>query len=272
MVSQHAAFIGSIPEIYDAHLGPYLFEFSARDLASRIKDKMASDGTMLEVACGTGISTYHLRQALPPDIRIVATDLNPAMLDYAKKKHGNLSGVSFDIADALSLSYDDNLFDGVICQFGVMFFPDKAKGFSEIARTLKSGGVLAFNVWESMEKNKSVAIAHETISSFFTDHPPQFLKTPFGFYDTDLIRSLLSEAGFEAIEVHPVSETITVHDVDHLAKGYVQGNPGVLEINERGAVDAETVTRAAARALEQAYGPSPLEIDFHEIVFLATKK
>ena len=271
MTNKHAAFIGSIPEIYDAHLGPYLFEFSARDLANRIKDKMAVDGTILEVACGTGISTYHLRQALPADVQITATDLNPAMLDYAKKKHAGLPGVTFDLADASSLAFDDHCFDAVVCQFGIMFFPDKAQGLAEMARTLKPGGTLVFNVWDSMEKNKSVAIAHETISSFFNDNPPQFLHTPFGFHDVEHIKTLLSEAGFENIGVHPVAEKLVIHDTEHLAKGFVEGNPGVLEINERASVNAETVTKATARALEQAYGNSPIEIEFHEIVFIASK-
>jgi len=271
MSNQHAAFIGSIPEIYDAHLGPYLFEFSARDLADRIKDNMAMDGKILEVACGTGISTYHLRQVMSPDILIVATDLNPAMLDYARKKHAGLPGVMFEIADASSLTFDDHFFDAVVCQFGIMFFPDKAKGLAEMARTLKPGGILAFNVWESMEKNKPAAIAHETISSFFDDNPPQFLHTPFGFYDVEHIRNLLNEAGFEHIDVHPVTGKQVVHDVEHLAKGFIEGNPGVLEIRERASANTETVIHATVGALERAYGTAPFEIEFHEIVFMASK-
>lgn len=81
MTSRHAVFTGSIPAIYDAHLGPYLFEFSAKDLAGRVKDSVSPAGRVLEVACGTGISTYHLRQALPAGVHITATDLNPDMLN-----------------------------------------------------------------------------------------------------------------------------------------------------------------------------------------------
>jgi len=96
MTSKHAAFTGSIPEIYDAHLGPFLFEFSAKDLADRVKHRIPPDGKILEVACGTGISTYHLRQALPSSVHITATDLNSAMLDFAKGKHADLPGVTFE--------------------------------------------------------------------------------------------------------------------------------------------------------------------------------
>lgn len=271
MASTHSSFTGSIPEIYDAHLGPFLFEFSAKDLADRVKDSIPPDGRVLEVACGTGISTYHLRQALPPSVHITATDLNSAMLDFAKSKPTQLSNVTFQVADALSLSFDDQAFDAVICQFGIMFFPDKHRGLAEMARTLKPGGMLAFNVWDSLEQNKSALIAHQTIASFFESNPPQFLTTPFGFYDIDHIKDLITQAGLKDIVSHTVSELIEVVDAAHIAKGYVEGNPGVLEINERATVAASEVTKATAAALEKAYGSSPLKIAFQEIVFTATK-
>jgi ubiquinone/menaquinone biosynthesis C-methylase UbiE len=212
-----------------------------------------------------------LRKALPSNIHITATDLNPAMLDFAKNRHEDLPGVTFEVADALSLSFNNHDFDAVICQFGIMFFPDKYKGLAEMTRTLKPGGILAFNVWDSLEKNKSAAIAHQTISSFFENNPPQFLTTPFGFHDTDHIKNLLVQTGLENIAFQTVSEIIDVHDAAHLAKGCVEGNPGVIEINERGTVEAGVITLAAADMLNKAFGPPPLGIEFHEIVFTATK-
>ncbi len=271
MTGTHASFTGSIPEIYDAHLGPFLFEFSAKDLADRVKDSIPPDSKILEVACGTGISTYYLRQALPESVHITATDLNPAMLDFAKDKHADISNVTFDLADALSLPFDDRAFDAVICQFGIMFFPDKIKGLAEMARVLKSDGILAFNVWDSLEQNKPAAIAHETIASFFESDPPQFLTTPFGFYDVGHIKSLLAQTQFENIESHVVPELAKELEAAHIAKGFVEGNPGVIEINERATVEASVVTKAVADVLEKAYGPSPLEIELQEIVFTATK-
>lgn len=270
-MNKHATFTGSIPAIYDAHLGPYLFEFSAKDLADRVKDSVSSAGRVLEVACGTGISTYHLRQALPASVHITATDLNPDMLNFAKDKHADLPGVTFAVADALSLSFDDDAFDAVVCQFGIMFFPDKGRGLTEMARALKPGGVLAFNVWDSLEQNKTASIAQQTIASFFANDPPQFLTTPFGFYDIDHIKALLTQAGLNDVTCHTVSEVIEIPDAAHIAKGFVEGNPGILEINERATVAASVVTKATADALEKVYGPSPLKLAFQEIVFTATK-
>lgn len=271
MPNKHASFTGSIPETYDACLGPYLFEFSAKDLADRVKKTIPAEGKVLEVACGTGISTHFLRQALPEHVHIVATDLNAAMLDFAKGKHGDLPGVTFEIANALSLPFDDSAFDAVVCQFGIMFFPDKLKGLMEMTRTLKAGGILAFNVWDSLEQNQSVSIAHQTIASFFETDPPQFMTTPFGFHNIGHVTDLITQAGLIDVETHTVSETIKVTDATHIAKGYVEGNPGVIEINERATVEASVVTQATADALEKAFGPSPFETRLQEIVFTATK-
>jgi len=267
----HAAFTGSIPEVYDTYLGPYLFEFSARDLADRIKNKIPERGKILEIACGTGISTYYLRQALPETVIITATDLNPAMLDFAKNKHGHLTNVTFDVADALSLPFEANDFDAVVCQFGIMFFPDKGAGLTEMARVLKPGGTMAFNVWDSMENNKAVKIAHETISRFFDHNPPQFLHTPFGFHDIDHIKTLMAQAQLNNISAHTLSETAEAHEAANIAKGAVEGNPGVLEINERANASAAEITQAVTEALEATYGPSPITTELQALVFIAEK-
>jgi len=271
MDDSHSQFTGSIPEIYDAHLGPLLFEFSARDLAERVAGRIPPGGSLLEVACGTGISTEFLRRALPEPVEILATDLNPAMLEIARKKRAHLKGVSFEAADALALPFEDSRFDAVLCQFGIMFFPDKPRGLAEMVRVLKPGGTLAFNVWGSMLENPAVLLAHETISRFFDADPPEFLKVPFGFHDVENVRGLLAAAGLGGISHHVVSEVIEGLGAEFIARGLVEGNPGVIEINQRSRASAGEVTRAVARELEKEFGPEPLSIPLKEIVFLSTR-
>jgi ubiquinone/menaquinone biosynthesis C-methylase UbiE len=271
MNSSHSQFTGSIPEIYDTCLGPLLFEFSAKDLAERVGEAIPPKGDIFEVACGTGILTYHLRKTLPDTVRIVATDLNEAMLEHARKKRSNFLGVTFEKADALSLPFEDGGFDAVVCQFGIMFFPDKLKGLMEMMRVLKPGGFLAFNVWDSLQQNPCAAIAHETIARFVEGDPPQFLKTPFGFHDIEHIKTLLAQAGLENTEYHVVSEVIEGLEAAQIAKGLVEGNPGIIEINERATVEASEVTKAVSKAIEDAFAPQPLKIPLQEIVFKASK-
>jgi len=267
----NSQFVGSIPEIYDTHLGPLLFEFAAADLAKRVAKAVPHGGKVLEVACGTGISTEHLWLALPPGIEIIATDLNEAMLDFARQRRGNLSNVTYRQADALELPFADASFDVVVCQFGLMFFPDKAQGIAEMTRVLRPGGLLTFNVWDSLDQNKVAQIALETIAAFFKTDPPDFLSVPFGYHDTDVIRNLLLDAGYSATSASVVSATVDRPDALCPARGFVEGNPGILQIRERANADPEEITAALARAYDAAFGPAPLRIPLQEIVFSAVK-
>src|SRR5262245_60330581 len=129
-------FAGSIPEIYDAYMVPLIFEPYAIDLAARL----AADppARLLEIAAGTGAVTRRLALELPATTEIVATDLNQPMIDRAGAI-GTTRPVTWRQADAQQLPFADASFDCVVCQFGVMFFPDKARAFSEIRRVLKPG-------------------------------------------------------------------------------------------------------------------------------------
>ena len=271
MSSVHARFVGSIPEVYDAHLGPLLFEFSAADLAARVGDAVPEHGELLEVACGTGISTEHLRRTLPDTAKIRATDLNEAMVDFAEAKRGALNNVAFEPADGCALPYPDARFDAVACQFGVMFFPDKAQGFGEMARVLKPGGMLAFNVWDSLEHNPVAQLALDVIGGFFESDPPSFYRLPFGFAAIDPIKQLLHDVGFKGFSVDVVTALVERPDPGHVAHGLVEGNPISIEIRERATAAPEAIIAALTEALESAFGPAPLQIPLQEIVFTAVK-
>jgi ubiquinone/menaquinone biosynthesis C-methylase UbiE len=143
MTASDKASIGSIPQIYDRLLVPMIFEPYARDLAERIKGHNPAD--LLETATGTGVVTGALASLLP-DTRIVATDLNEPMLAQAKARLADHHQITWQQADALALPFDDERFDIVVCQFGVMFFPDRVEGYSEARRVLKPGGRFFFNV------------------------------------------------------------------------------------------------------------------------------
>jgi ubiquinone/menaquinone biosynthesis C-methylase UbiE len=122
MAKVDTVFSGSIPTLYDQHLGPVIFEPYARDLAGRLS--FPGTARVLETAAGTGIVTRTLLRSLPVAVSIVATDLNQPMLDHAARET-SLNRVAWQKADAQSLPFDDGAFDAVVCQFGAMFFPDR---------------------------------------------------------------------------------------------------------------------------------------------------
>jgi SAM-dependent methyltransferase len=132
MSDRAADFTGSIPSFYDQGHGPVFFIDFANDIARRVAT--SAPKRVLEIAAGTGIVTRRLRDLLPREAQLVATDLNPPMLEVARGKFRPDENIEFQPADATALPYPDASFDAVVCQFGVMFFPDKDKGHREGAR------------------------------------------------------------------------------------------------------------------------------------------
>ncbi|HEX9409773.1 MAG TPA: methyltransferase domain-containing protein, partial [Methylomirabilota bacterium] len=189
-------FAGSIPKFYDTYLVPLLFEPYAADLVNRLASR--SLGRVLEVAAGTGVVTRALASVLPERVSIVATDLNQPMLDQASAL-GTTRPVEWRQADAMQLPFQDGTFDAVVCQFGVMFFPDKPQALSEARRVLRPGGVLVFNVWDRLEENEFADTVTAALASVFPEDPPRFLaRTPHGYHERSRIEQDLVSSGFSA--------------------------------------------------------------------------
>ena len=176
MTATDTLFAGSIPARYDRYLGPLLFEPYAEIAAERAR--ALQPRRILEIAAGTGIVTAALQRALP-EAEIVATDLNPAMLEVAAEKF-SAGNVRFQPADALDLPFADGEFDLVLSQFGIMFFPDKVEGNAEARRVLRSGGTCLTIIWDSLDRNPVSAALGRAVAEEFPDDPPRFLeRMPF---------------------------------------------------------------------------------------------
>jgi len=248
-------FSGSIPAIYDEFLGPVIFASYADGLAQQAGRAVRS-GRLLETACGTGLVTRRVLAALPPAVHIVATDLNEAMIAYARTRTPESPRLEWRTADAAALPFPDRSFDALVNQFGMMFVPDKALAFREARRVLKAGGTFAFSVWGRLEDNAFARVAHRTIGSFFKADPPTFYQVPFGFHDAALITKLLRDAGFEGVVVESVTKELTAPSAQGFARGLVEGNPVVAAIREAGLPPGEIVAAVAA-ALAREGGGAP---------------
>jgi SAM-dependent methyltransferase len=265
MTSQSANFVGDIPANYDYGLGPYLFADYGADLARRV----ASGGPrrVLEIAAGTGIVTRLLRDALPSSAHLLASDLNWPMLAIAREKFGDSEQVEFHQADATALPFTDETFDAVVCQFGLMFFPDKTEAYREAFRVLAPNGRYYFNVWDSFEFNSFARITHEAIGRLVDGEAPAFFTVPFGYHQIDEIKAALIQSGFSDISINVVRVDKTVEDLRRLAEGLIFGNPIVAEIGARGTADAAAIVEAVMTALRGEFGKSARRMTLQAIVF-----
>lgn len=253
-----AVFAGAIPEFYDRYLVPLLFEPYAADLALRVA--ALDPARVLETAAGTGVLTRAMTQALPARVELIATDLNPSMLDRAAAV-GTSRPVQWQRADAAHLSFDDASFDVVVCQFGAMFFADKVRAFAEARRVLRGGGVLLLSVWDRIEDNEFAHTITTALAIRFPADPPLFLaRTPHGYCDRQAIAADLASAGFGAA---PRIETIAARSRALSARvpaiAYCQGTPLRNEIEARAGADLAEVTSLCAAAIARRFGEAPVD-------------
>jgi len=220
-------------------MGPNLFEPYAVDVAARVPG-----GRVLEIACGTGRVTRHL---LARGLEVVATDLHEPMLEVAKQR---APGATFQQADAQALPFPDASFDAVVCQFGLMFVPDKPLAIREMRRVLRPGGVAIAAVWDQLEANPASELLHMTARS--TVSSAEFMAIPFSLGDVAMLRELFGpDATIETVA--KMGESPTAGD---LATGFVRGNPLWNQLVEAG-IDAEAFQRLIAELLAADYGERP---------------
>jgi SAM-dependent methyltransferase len=266
-----ATFAGNIPQLYKQYLVPLIFEPYAADLASRAASCQPS--RVLEIAAGTGVVTRQLAKNLPAGVSIVATDLSQAMLDQAAAV-GVARAVEWRQADALQLPFPDEAFDAVVCQFGVMVFPDKARAFSEARRVLRPGGRLMFSVWDSIDQNEFADVVTSALEVLFPNDPPRFLaRIPHGYHDPAVIERDLAQGGFTK---PPQFATLTARSRASTAHGpavaYCQGTPLRSEIEALGASRLAEATDEAAKAMARQFGPGPVDGKMQALVIAVERQ
>lgn len=251
-------FAGSIPQLYQQYLVPLIFEPYAEDMAARVV--ALKPGRVLEIAAGTGALTRKLAAGLPPEASMVASDLNQAMLDHAAAI-GTARPVQWQQADAMSLPFPDAAFDVVVCQFGVMFFPDRAVAMAEARRVLRPGGTLLFSAWDQIEHNEFADVVIRTLATLFPERPPQFLlRLPHGYHDQAQMVADLARAGFAApARFHTITQMSRAASPRLPALAYCQGTPLRNEIEALDASRLEEATQAAEVALAAAFGTGAVQ-------------
>ncbi len=270
MTSSHDLFSPAIAEAYERYMVPVFFTVYAEDLAQRVAALQLR--RVLEIAAGTGVLTRALAARLGPDANIVATDLSPAMRGRAQSDP-HLAGdrrMTWRLADALSLPFDDAEFDLVACQFGVMFFPDKVRGYRETRRVLKPGGAFVFNVWDDIAANDFPRAIEDAIAPLFDGKAPDFMtRIPHGYHNPAQIESHLHAAGFERVTFVPRDEIARVPSARHLALAICQGTPLRREIEARTTLSLDDVTAFAERRLGELLGTGPVEGRMRALVVTA---
>jgi ubiquinone/menaquinone biosynthesis C-methylase UbiE len=261
-------FTGSIPEMYDRYMVPLLFRPYAEMIAERARAFQPK--RVLETAAGTGVVTKALHDALP-DAEIVATDLNPPMLEEAARRVGD-GKVRFEAADALDLPFEDESFDLVVCQFGVMFFPDKVRGNAEAYRVLAPRGRYLLVIWNSVDRNFATEVAGKAVAALFPGDSSAFYnRIPFRYFDTGEIAADLRAAGFADIAIDTIELRSRAASAREVAIALTQATPMRNEIEQNGPGALQRATAAAEDALRRFEGPEGFDAPMSAHIVTATK-
>ncbi|MCA1603751.1 MAG: class I SAM-dependent methyltransferase [Acidobacteria bacterium] len=149
------------------------------------------------------------------------------------------------------MPFDDESFDLVICQFGVMFYPDKVRAHREARCVLRSNGHYLLVSFDRLELNPVPKAAGSAVSALFPDDPPTYMERgPFSYADPALIERDLLRAGFTRIQLETVALTTRVSASD-AAQGLVLGSPFRSEIEQRASCGLDRALDAVAAALVQ---------------------
>lgn len=262
-----SSFTRDVAEFYESTLVPLIFLPYAQDIAERTRG--LAPGDVLEVACGTGAVTRALAETLPRECVIVATDLNDAMITHGKRV-GTSRPVTWRQADVMSLPFPNRSFDVVVCQFAVMFFPDRVGAYREIRRVLRPGGAFLFNVWNSIERNEFADVVTTAVGTLYPDDPPLFLtRTPHGHGSPNEIEAELREAGFETCVLTQRDDISVATNPTLPAIAYCQGTPLRNEILARDPDGLDRATAVAVEALRSRFGDGPIEGRISGVIVMA---
>src|SRR4051812_943103 len=192
------------------------------------------------------------------------------MLDRAVGRQPSESRVVWRQADALALRFADGSFDAVACQFGVMFFPDKARGFREARRVLRQGGRFLFNVWDRIEYNEFAACVTDALAALFPDDPPRFLaRTPHGYHEPERVRADLTAAGFTRVSIQGVEHRSRAPSAREVAVAFCQGTPLRSEVEGRDRSRLDEATERAAQAVAAIVGTDAVDGRIRALVVTA---
>ncbi|HJR44472.1 MAG TPA: methyltransferase domain-containing protein [Actinomycetota bacterium] len=183
---------------------------TTRHVAEWLVDRVgAQDGdTILELAGGPGDIGFLAAERVGPSGKIVETDFAPQMVDVARRRAAELglTNVETRVLDAERMDLADDSVDGILCRWGFMLMLDPDAALAECRRVLKSGGNLALSVWGAPEKNPWVTVTGMTMIQL-GHQPGGDPFRPGGMFsmaDPDKVRSMLTGAGFQVVEVEEV--------------------------------------------------------------------
>jgi len=202
-------------ETYESYMVPALFAPWAAKLIQSAR--IQSNDRILDVGCGTGIVARLIASNVNFHGTITGIDLSSNMLAVARAMSDqSKQNIHWYEGRVESMPYRNGSFDLVVCQEALQFFADRKLALAEIRRVLSSAGRFVFSAWQGLNRHPFYKKLHDVIQKRFG---MSGVETIFELGDSNVVRSMVTAAGFRDIEVQPVSMTARFPD----PQGFIAG-------------------------------------------------
>jgi len=232
-----------LAESYERFMVPSLFAPWSSYLIQRANPHPSE--RVLDIACGTGIVARNIAPQVGSQGMVIGLDLNPEMIGIARQmvEREHLP-IEWYIGPAEQLPFPDENFDLVLCQFGLMFFTNRNAALKEMHRVLRSGGRVVLSVWQGLDRHPFYQTLHEVSQRHLGKSSVQAV---FSLGDSDELRKLLIDSGFQHVEIEPMSLTARFPNAEEFLAWEIDVDPAETPKLQNLDTEAQQVILAAVR-------------------------
>ncbi len=240
-------------EGYANYVAPFLMESYSEEFVDRLR--VAENASVLEVAAGSGALTVTLAKHVKS---VLATDFSPKMVAILRNRLNEIgiTNVEVEEMDGQALTLEDASFDGAACNFGLMLFTNREKGFSELRRVLRPGGRAVITGWAGPDKNEALGFFTMAVQKTYPEMPPPPTPPPvFSLANPSDFKTQMEQAGFQDVEVDFATRKLEVKNFDEFWRMLTVGAPPIRELFAKVGQDGISKLRdTLAKILEERFG------------------
>ena len=243
MSEGHWQLDGSSPELYQRYLVPAITSKWAEDLINRAEPRAGE--SVIDIACGTGVVARLAAKRMGSG-RVTGLDLNAGMLGVARTLPSEGAMTNWVEGSALDLPFPPGSFDLALCQLGLQFFPERGQALREMRRVLAGSGRIAVSVYSAIERTPGANAFVRALDEVLGTDSSRTKRGEHAFADPGELETLLTDAGFGAVDVQTVVQSITFPSVLDYVRFQLLATPMASLLTEKRAKEREGIISAVA--------------------------
>lgn len=256
MGNGHWQLEGSAAELYQRYLVPAITTRWAEDLIERAR--LCAGEAVLDVACGTGV-VARLAAKATGDGHVTGLDVNAGMLAVARGVRSEGAPITWIEGSALDLPFAAETFDVVFCQLGLQFFPDQRQALLEMRRVLRSSGRAALSVYSPIERTPGANAFVIALDEVLGVHASRIKRGEHAFADPAQLKTLLQGAGFAAVDVQTVVQTISFPSVRDYVRFQLVATPMTVLLANKTEPERQAIISSVASRVTTLCTPAMLD-------------